>query len=55
MIKPERLAEMLEKDILNKRTRKPFIASLIEQEKTGKVYKKEMAIKKETPLNKFFA
>ena len=55
MIKPERLAEMLEKDVLNRKTRKPFIASLMEQEKTGKVYKKEMAIKKETPLNKFFA
>ena len=55
MIKPERLAEMLEKDVLNRKTRKPFIASLMEQEKTGRVYKKEMAIKKETPLNKFFA
>ena len=55
MIKPERLAEMLEKDILNKRTRKPFIASLIEQEKTGRAYKKEMTIKKDTLLNKFFA
>lgn len=55
MIKPEKLAEMLEKDILNKRTRKPFIASLIEQEKTGRAYKRGVAIKKETPLNKFFA
>lgn len=55
MIKPERLAEMLEKDVLNRKTRKPFIASLMKQEKTGRVYKKEMAIKKETPLNKFFA
>ncbi|MBI2134906.1 hypothetical protein HYU09_02870 [Candidatus Woesearchaeota archaeon] len=55
MIKPERLAEMLEKDILNKSTRKPFIASLIKQEKTGKAYKKRIAIKKEATLNKFFA
>ena len=55
MIKPERLAEMLENDILNKRTRKPFIASLIEQEKAGRAYKRGTAIKKEATLNKFFA
>jgi len=54
MIKPEKLAEMLEKDVLNRKTRKPFIESLIEQEKTGKVYKKEMQVKKEMPLIKFF-
>ncbi|MBW2976094.1 hypothetical protein KY347_01460 [Candidatus Woesearchaeota archaeon] len=54
MIKPEKLAEILEKDVLNRKTRKPFIASLMEQKKTGKVYKKELEAKKETPLNKFF-
>jgi len=55
MIKPEKLAEMLEKEILNRKTRKPFIDSLIEQEKTGKVYKKRLKIKKEAPLSTFFA
>ncbi len=54
MIKPEKLAEMLERDVLNRRTRKPFITSLMEQKKTGKVYKKAMEIKKERPLSKFF-
>jgi hypothetical protein len=53
-IKPERLAEMLEKDVLNRRTRKPFITSLMEQKKTGKVYKKAIEMKKEMPLKKFF-
>jgi len=54
MIKPERLAEMLENGVLNRRTRKPFIASLMEQKKIGKVYRKELESKKEKPLNKFF-
>ena len=54
MIKPEKLAEMLEKDVLNRRTRKPFIDSLIQQEKIGRVYKKELKAKEETPLVKFF-
>ena len=53
-IKPEKLAEMLEKDVLNRKTRKPFIASLMEQKKIGKVYKKELKSRKETPLRKFF-
>jgi len=53
-IKPERLAHILEKDVLNKRTRKPFITSLMEQKKIGKVYRKELDIKKEKPLSKFF-
>ena len=53
-IKPEKLAEMLEKDVLNRRTRKPFIKSLMEQKKIGKVYKKELESRKETPLRKFF-
>jgi len=54
MIKPERLAKILEKDVLNRRTRKPFITSLMEQKKIGKVYKKELKVKKEKPLSKFF-
>ena len=54
MIKPKKLAEILEKDVLNRRTRKPFITSLMEQKKTGKVYKKALEGKKETPLKKFF-
>ena len=55
MIKPEKLAKMLENEVLNKRTRKPFISSLMEQKRIGKIYKKEIEkVKKETPLNKFF-
>src|SRR3989338_2676574 len=54
MIKPERLAEMLEKDVLNRRTRKSFIDSLMQQEKIGRVYKKELKAREETPLVKFF-
>jgi len=54
MIKPEKLAEMLERDVLNRRTRKPFIDSLIQQEKIGKVYK-EAKSKKEMPLIRFFS
>ena len=54
MIKPEKLAEILERDVLNRRTRKPFITSLMEQKKIGKVYKKELEGKKEMPLKKFF-
>jgi len=54
MIKPDKLAEMLERDVLNRRTRKPFITSLMEQKKIGKVYKKELEVKKEKPLSKFF-
>ncbi len=54
MIKPEKLAKILEKDVLNRRTRKPFITSLMEQKKIGKVYKKALEKKKEMPLKKFF-
>src|SRR3989338_7548542 len=54
MIRPERLAEMLERDVLNRRTRKPFIDSLMQQEKIGRVYKKELKAKEDTPLVKFF-
>jgi len=53
-IKPEKLAEILEKDVLNRRTRKTFVDSLMKQQKVGKVYKKIVGRKKETPLNKFF-
>lgn len=54
MIKPEKLAEMLENDVLNRRTRKSFVDSLVEQQKVGKIYKKKIETKKETPLNEFF-
>jgi len=54
-IKPEKLAEILEKDVLNRRTRKPFITSLMEQKRLGKIYKKELQVKKEKPLSKFFS
>ena len=54
-IKPEKLAEFLEKDVLNRRTRKPFITSLMEQKRLGKIYKKELEVKKEKPLSKFFS
>lgn len=54
-IKPEKLAEILEKDVLNRRTRKPFITSLMEQKRLGKIYKKELEVKKEKPLSKFFS
>jgi len=54
MIKPEKLAQILENDVLNRRTRKPFIESLMEQKKIGKVYKKELEVRKEKPLSKFF-
>ena len=55
MIRPEKLAEMLEKEILNRKTRKPFIASLIEQEKLGVEYRKQTEAKKEKPLSGYFA
>ena len=54
MIKPEKLAEMLEKDVLNRRTRKSFVDSLIEQKKVGVLYKRKLERKQETPLDKFF-
>ncbi len=53
-IKPEKLAEILEKDVLNRRTRKPFVESLMEQKRIGKVYKKKAVGRKETSLKKFF-
>ena len=55
MIKPEVLAEMLENDVLNRRTRKSFVDSLMEQQKIGRIYKDNIEkSKKETPLSEFF-
>lgn len=52
---PQKLAELLENNVLNRKTRKPFLSSLLEQRKIKKLYKDEFAPKKkETPLNKFF-
>ena len=48
---PEKLAEFLEKDILNKRTRKQFMASLLKHEKTQEESKQ---LKNEKLLNYFF-
>ena len=54
-LRPEKLAELLEKDILNRRTRKPFLTSLLEQEKMRKLYQKETKKAKiEKPLSHFF-
>jgi len=53
-LKPSELAEMIENNILNKRTRKMFIDSLMEQEKTKKIVSKQKARKLETPLGNFF-
>ena len=52
---PQKLAELLENNVLNRKTRKPFLSSLLEQRKIKKLYKEEFTPKKkETPLNKFF-
>jgi len=52
---PKKLAMLLENNVLNRKTRKPFLSSLLEQRKIKKLYKEEfMPKKKETPLNKFF-
>lgn len=54
-IKPTELAAMLDNNILNNRTRKMFLNSLMEQEKTRKIIDKSKRVKKtETPLEKFF-
>lgn len=53
-LKPDELARMLEHDILNKKTRKPFLNSLNEQEKIRKVVNRLIRKKKyETSLEKF--
>ena len=54
-LKPSELAEMIENNILNKRTRKLFLNSLMEQEKTRKIVNKIKKVKKsEMPLKTFF-
>ena len=54
-LKPKELAEMLEHNILNKKTRKVFFDSLTEQEKIRKVVNKQKKVKKmHEPLGKFF-
>ena len=54
-LKPSELVAMLDSNILNKRTRKLFLNSLIEQENTRKVVNKTKRIKKvNMPLGKFF-
>jgi len=52
---PQKLAELLENNILNRKTRKPFLSSFLEQKKIRRLYKEEFTPKnKNTPLNKFF-
>ncbi len=51
MIKPERLAQMLEQDVLNQRTRKPFIDSMLE---LGGVERPKEQEVKDKPLRDFF-
>lgn len=54
-LKPKDLAEMLEQNILSKRTRKMFLNSLMEQEKTRKIASKQKRVKKlNMALEKFF-
>ena len=54
-LKPKDLVDMLEQNILNKRTRKMFLNSLMEQEKTRKTASKQNKIKKvNVSLGKFF-
>ena len=54
-IKGKDLAIMLENDVLNKRTRKLFLNSLMEQESTRKIVNIQKRIKKlNVPLENFF-
>ncbi|MBI2650239.1 hypothetical protein HYX04_02905 [Candidatus Woesearchaeota archaeon] len=54
-LKPSELAGMIENNILNKKTRKLFLNSLMEQEKTRKIISKQKRVKKvNVPLGKFF-
>lgn len=54
-MKPNDLANMLENNILNKRTKKIFFNSMMEQEKTRKTADKQNKIRKmNVPLKKFF-
>ena len=54
-LKPAELAEMLENNILNKKTRKMFLNSLMEMENVRKIVNKSKKIRKlEMPLQRFF-
>ncbi len=53
-LKASELAEMLENNVLNKKTRKMFLTSLMEQENIRKLVKPKKIRKLETPLEKFF-
>ena len=54
-LKASELAEMLENNVLNKKTRKMFLSSLMEQEATRKGISKQKRVKKvNVPLGKFF-
>ena len=53
-LKAAEMAEMLEHNVLNKKTRKMFLNSLMEQENIRKLTKPKKARKLETPLEKFF-
>ncbi len=53
-LKASELAEMLEHNVLNKKTRKMFLTSLMEQESMRKLIKPKKTRKLETTLGKFF-
>ena len=54
-LKASELAEMLENNVLNKKTRKMFLTSLMEQENMRKIVNKSKKIRKlEMPLQRFF-
>jgi len=50
---PEKLAELLQESILNRRTRKPFFETLMKMQGLKKEEKEEI-IKREMPLDNFF-
>ena len=54
-VKPAELVAMLDSNVLNKKTRKIFLNSLMEQENTRKIASKQNKIRKmNVPLKKFF-
>ncbi|MBS3104749.1 hypothetical protein J4234_00660 [Candidatus Woesearchaeota archaeon] len=54
-MKASEMAAMLENNVLNKKTRRLFLNSLMEQEKAKKLINKTKRIKKvNVPLEKFF-
>ena len=53
-LNPEKLAEMIENTILNKKTRKPFITSLLGQDKIKKIVIETETKKHEISLMSFF-